>query len=243
MCWGSLVLSVVLALTIGALFGGIPASMRVLLVLNIMALCLIAVANLDTIFFEALVKIDILCHHYTWYKDAMAMAKTKANAKAFSLNLVCSLTISLINWVALIQADSPMAYGALAFLSILLFYQTLLAIGLCCNTNHVQYHYNFVIQSYVNWWTTFKAVLSQTWHGALPEISYTGFGMILIMVLLQSPGISYCDTIDGSGSLPQSGENSGSLHAPSQDFTLGPSTTTPLPKDGGAKGLLKTGQR
>ncbi|MEO0933410.1 MAG: hypothetical protein AAFY21_06505 [Cyanobacteria bacterium J06641_2] len=133
--------------------------------------------------------------HYEWYKHFMQHARVD---RAMVLYVPCGLTINTVNLIYIIQVgDGWLVYLLIGICLLSIGYQTLLAIGLCalCETHPVKYRWNFVIQSYLNLWVTFKTVWQQTCTGNLPsgkEIPLVNLGMAFLLAALQSPIVGYC---------------------------------------------------
>ena len=145
--------------------------------------------------------------HYPWYKNSMEHAKVD---KAMVLYVPCGLTINMVNLIYLIQVgDGWFVYLLIGICLWSIGYQTLLAIGLCtlCETRPVKYHWNFIIQSYLNLSVIFKIVWQQTRNNNLPrEIPLVNLGMAFLLAAIQLPIVGYCAGPESLTNVGTSGE-------------------------------------
>ncbi len=136
---------------------------------------------------------------YVWYKPIMEHAKAD---NSMALHIACGLTInihSLIYTIKLVQNSEWWGYALMVICGCSIAYQILLAIGLCalCQKGSVKYRWNFMIQSYINLYVTFRKVWYQTRTGSLPpKLSLMSLRMTFVLIAIQSPLVGYCSGVE-----------------------------------------------
>ena len=136
---------------------------------------------------------------YVWYKPIMEHAKAD---NSLALHIACGLTInmhSLIYIIKVVQSSEWLGYALMVICGCSIAYQTMLAIGLCalCQNGSVKYRWNFMIQSYINLYVTFRKVWYQTHTGSLPpKLSLMNLYMAFVLIAIQSPLVGYCSGVE-----------------------------------------------
>lgn len=126
------------------------------------------------------------------YRQLLHSVRTYDDKPSLVLNVTCGLIFSLLNFHQLYQTGNSLgAYIVLLVVASSIVFYTILGFELISYSHKVPYHYNFVIQMYMNLYHSFKRVWHQTKLNQLPVVEIPSFLTVFILALVNTP-TAYC---------------------------------------------------
>ena len=103
-------------------------------------------------------------------------------------NITCGLSFSLLNFVQVYQNATNFGCAVTLIITFSIGLYTLLACEFIHIAKGVKYHYNFVIQTYINLYVSLRRLWAQTQKNNLGSVSLTHTLMVLTLALVNTPG-------------------------------------------------------
>lgn len=129
-----------------------------------------------------------LCKHFKSYKYLLESLNDSDHKSHLARTITCGLIFSLLNFLQVYQ--NPACYSSRFTLFILAF--SILAYaavgcGLIDSGMNEKYYYNFVFQSILNHYITFKHVWAAMVNDQVPKFSLFSFSTVVLFVLVNTP--------------------------------------------------------